>query len=84
MPLHSHLKRDYAIHMTDSRIVTDAELFLPIRDVERMSGLRKTAIYRRISEGSFPASRRYIGSSRVFWLLSEIRTWQAQQLAAAA
>jgi prophage regulatory protein len=56
------------------------ERFLPISAVQHAVGLRKTAIYRKIGEGTFPRSRRYIGSSRVFWLESEIIAWQQSQL----
>jgi prophage regulatory protein len=60
--------------------------FLRLPAVIARVGLSKTEIYRRIKEGTFPASRPYRGGARmgVFWLSSEIRQWQHNELAAAA
>lgn len=47
------------------------------------TGLSKTEIYRRAGQGRFPAPRRYPGTTKTFWLSTEVRTWQAELLAAA-
>ena len=58
--------------------------FLRRPDVERMTGLSTATIYRMIQRGEFPKGRKYRCAAGVFWLLSEIRDWQAAQLDAAA
>jgi len=47
---------------------------IPLSEVEVTVCLKKTAIYKRISEGSFPKqiSR---GGNRVCWLESDIQNW---------
>ncbi len=69
--------------MSDSPHIAAEEVFLRRPDVERMTGLSCAMIYRLIERGEFPASKKYICASGVFWLLSEIRAWQQSQLEAA-
>ncbi len=50
----------------------DAILRLP--EVERMSGLKKTAIYERMHNGTFPEPVP-LGVRHVGWLESEVQQW---------
>jgi prophage regulatory protein len=59
---------------------TRSDRFLRRPEVERITGLRTTAIYKLIAEGLFPKSRRYIGARGVFWLEHEVVAWQEAQL----
>ena len=59
-------------HLTD---LADLDPFLRLREVETSVGLSKTAIYRRIAEGTFPAPRQ-LGGGQVRWPLSVIRAWK--------
>jgi prophage regulatory protein len=44
------------------------------REVERLTSLRKTTIYRLIKEGKFPKPLR-ISSMRVAWRMVDIESW---------
>lgn len=57
------------------------ERFLRRSDVERMTGLSKATIYRRIADGSFPRPCR-IGEKSVRWRKTELVRWQDKQLPA--
>lgn len=58
---------------------TDME-FWRLPDVERASGLKKSNIYARIKDGTFPASRPYRHNPRSrFWLSTEVRAWQVAE-----
>ena len=59
-----------------------APIFLPRAEVERRVGLRRSAIYRRMQEGRFPAAVHDIDSASVWWLESEIEAWQRARIAA--
>lgn len=61
--------------------MTENDRFLPRREVERLTGYRKSALYALMSRGEFPKSRA-IGPNRVVWLESEVRAWMADRLAA--
>ncbi len=54
--------------------------FWRLAKVVEVTGLSRTTIYRRISAGTFPNSKRYYRSSGVFWLATEIREWQRREL----
>lgn len=43
-------------------------------DVEKTTGLKKSAIYARIKEGSFPGPVR-LGAKAVAWRFDEIQQW---------
>jgi len=45
-------------------------------EVERQVGLKRSAIYQRMAEGTFPRPVR-IGRSAVAWRASEIEKWKA-------
>jgi len=49
-------------------------VFLRIKDVERKTGLSRSSIYLKISEGRFP-DRHNLGSRAVRWLESDIDQW---------
>ncbi len=49
-------------------------------EVEEMVGLRKSAIYDRISRDEFPAPERFRSSRMVRWKRSKIEAWLADQL----
>ena len=54
--------------------------FWRLEKVKEVTGLSKSTIYRRISERTFPASKRYYRSGGAFWLATEIREWQRREL----
>ena len=49
-------------------------------EVERMIGLKKTAIYDRMSEGTFPQPERFADGRRVRWYKSKVDAWLRDQL----
>lgn len=63
--------------MTDSRA---GIRFLKLPEVMNRTGLSRSSVYRRISEGTFPASRRYRDRSGAFWTSVEVERWQAEQV----
>ncbi|PAL23522.1 AlpA family transcriptional regulator [Sphingopyxis sp. GW247-27LB] len=59
------------------------EEFWRLPTVLKVTGLSRAQIYRRINDGSFPKAKSYRGGGRtVFWLSSDIRNWQQEELAA--
>lgn len=58
-----------------------AERLLPRAEVERMVGLKRSAIYARMEAGTFPRPLRDPDTGMVRWLESEIRAWIAQAAA---
>ena len=56
------------------------ERFLRRREVEAVTGLKHSAIYKRISAGRFPRPVRLDGQA-VAWLESEIQQWRAARIA---
>lgn len=56
--------------------------FLRRKDVETATGLAKSTIYLRISEGSFPRPVP-VGKRAVAWRESEVAAWQQLQIAQA-
>ena len=64
----------------DSVDLAGDEEFLRLKRVLAMTGLSERQLYRDIEAGRFPRGRAYPGKKIVFWLLSEVRTWQAEQL----
>ena len=63
--------------------MTELKRFLRIRAVEEITGLKKSAIYERISQGKFPKPVPLgdFPNSPVGWLEDEIANWQAQRIA---
>ena len=57
------------------------ERVLRIEEVERMVGLRKSAIYTRVNDSTFPRPIKLTTRSSG-WLLSEVQGWIAERAAA--
>ena len=55
--------------------------FLRMKDIQQMTALSKSTIYRLISEGSFPKQVK-IGKRTVVWVRSDVSNWMDQQLSA--
>jgi len=55
---------------------------LRLPHVKSITGLSKSSIYARISEGTFP-KQIPLGPRLVVWLESDIQKWIAEQVAAA-
>jgi prophage regulatory protein len=53
--------------------------FLRLPEVELRVGLKRSAIYKRMSEGRFPQSRS-LGSRYTVWIESEIDRWMLEQV----
>lgn len=66
--------------MTADQLLSDDVEFWPLDTVLQKVGLSRSEIYRRQRDGSFPNSRPYRNSSRRFWLSSDVRRWQANEL----
>lgn len=62
--------------------LADDEEFWRLPVVEQRSGLSRSEIYRRVGLGRFPGPRSYKDSNKSFWLASEIRQWQREQVTA--
>ena len=58
------------------QIETNSERLLSLREVERLTGLRSSAIYLRVSRGEFPQPLR-ISSRCSRWKESEVAEWIA-------
>ena len=56
--------------------------FLRLPQVKTITGLSKSTIYVRISEGTFP-KQIPLGARLVVWVESDIQKWIAEQVAAA-
>ncbi len=52
----------------------DDDRLLRRSEVERMTGLSRSAIYSKMRKGEFPAPKK-VGPNAVRWLRSEIRGW---------
>lgn len=74
--MHSHRPHSLAAPPghSPSSTAPPIDRLLELREVEDLTGLRKSAIYVRIREGQFPApvSR---GGRSVAWRLSSITSW---------
>jgi predicted DNA-binding transcriptional regulator AlpA len=55
--------------------------FWRMKRVIAVTGLSRTEIYRRVAAGYFPLPRKYLDSIMNFWLSTDIKKWQLQQLA---
>jgi prophage regulatory protein len=54
--------------------------FIRLPDVKHLTGLGKTAIYKRIGEGSFPGPIK-LGGSAVGWIEAEVSQWCLDRIA---
>jgi prophage regulatory protein len=50
------------------------------RQVEALTGLKRSTIYQRLAEGTFPKQIR-LGPRSVGWLASEVDSWIAERVA---
>jgi prophage regulatory protein len=50
------------------------------REVERLTGLKRSTIYEAMRAGTFPRPIR-LGAGAVGWLETEIAEWQARRIA---
>lgn len=62
--------------------MSDTTTFLRRPQVETRTGLKRSTIYQRIANGTFPEPIR-IGPRAVAWLESDIAKWQAERVSAA-
>jgi predicted DNA-binding transcriptional regulator AlpA len=69
--------------MTAQQLLSEDVEFWPLDTVMQKVGLSRSEIYRRQKDKTFPSSRSYRNSSRRFWLSSDVRRWQAEELAGA-
>lgn len=59
-------------------LTADTDL-IPIKEVERSVGLKKTCIYDRVSKGEFPKPRK-LGTKTSRWVRGEVEAWKQQFL----
>ena len=45
-----------------------------LKSVQDMTGLKKSAIYKKIKEGGFPTAVQ-LGAKHVAWILDEVQAW---------
>ncbi|MGE8435428.1 MAG: helix-turn-helix transcriptional regulator [Pseudomonas palmensis] len=64
-----------------TNITPPARRFIKRQDVESITGLSCTEIYRRIAAGAFP-KQVTLGPKCVAWIEAEIHTWCDEQIAA--
>ena len=57
-----------------------SEHLLPRKEVELRVGLKRSAIYDRISRGDFPEPVRFRGTRAVRWRASAIDAWLENQI----
>ena len=50
------------------------------RQVEALTGLKRSTIYQRLAEGTFP-KQIHLGPRSVGWLASEVNAWIAERIA---
>jgi len=56
--------------------VSDYIEFWRLKKVEAVTGWSKSHIYRKISDGEFPAPERYPDGSGTYWPSDKIQEWQ--------
>ena len=62
---------------------SEPERLLRLKEVQRITGLCRSAIYQRIKEGSFPPQVPLGGSRAVGWIASQVNEWVQRQIDAA-
>lgn len=67
--------------MNINTAASEPERLLPRREVETRVGLKRSAIYDRMSRGSFPKPIHDDEGQTVWWLESEINAWIATKIA---
>jgi prophage regulatory protein len=58
----------------------DTTRLLRRRQVEALTGLKRSTIYQRLAEGTFP-KQIHLGPRSVGWLASEVNAWIAERVA---
>lgn len=61
-------------------MITQPRSILRIKQVHERTGLKTTAIYQLIAEGSFPKSHRIANTKAVGWDSQAVDAWVAAQL----
>ena len=56
--------------------------FLRRKQVEALTSLSRSSIYRLMSKGKFPKSKGILGGNIVIWLRKEVEEWMEQQIEA--
>jgi prophage regulatory protein len=56
----------------------DADRYLRRKDVEEMTGLSRSSIYRLMDQGDFPRPHR-VTQRAVRWLESDVRHWMGEE-----
>ena len=57
--------------------ITVEDRLISIREVEKLVGLKQSAIYARMTRDEFPRGRS-LGPRTVRWLHSEVKAWMAE------
>jgi prophage regulatory protein len=60
---------------------SDSIKFLRLMQVKAITGLSRSTIYQKISEGSFPRQVSICGARAVGWVSSEVDDWVMEQIA---
>ncbi len=63
-----------------SNFESAADHLIVLKEVERRVGLKKSAIYARISKGTFPASVGYRDARAKRWSAAAIEQWKVENL----
>jgi prophage regulatory protein len=72
---------DTGLSSTDATSVLTADIcFIRLRAVMRITGLGKTSIYRKSTDGSFPAPVK-LGDRAVAWIKAEVLVWAEARVA---
>jgi prophage regulatory protein len=69
---------DSATEQSTSR--SAPERFLNRREVEHLTGLGRSTLYRLMADRAFPKPIPIMRTSKVVWLLSDVEIWMTQQL----
>jgi prophage regulatory protein len=80
------VETDLATALIDSAIQSRLRRFLSLPKVCEVTGLKRAAVYQKISEGTFPrqiriSSKPNAARFNVVWLESEIADWQEARIA---
>jgi prophage regulatory protein len=65
----------------DPRLGTSSDRLIKLPDFEKLTGLRRSAIYERIQRGAFPKSVK-VGVRSATWSHAAVQAWISERLAA--
>lgn len=75
------VERKGGFAMAAEKSISEDVEFWPLPTVQQRVGLSRSEIYRQMAAGQFPQSRSYRHcTSRKFWLSTEVRRWQSEQI----